>query len=131
MSLDPCTVAIRQVGGYRGGYWRDPYGGRYYQPPVTTTNPQLGIDFVNISQTTMSEIDFGLVVNGVLRAEVKDVGTFSPGAEIRHKFGISENVFPIQTALPGCVPLRITFQSGEEWTNSALPPRNNNIYMHP
>jgi len=114
--------------GYRGGYWGDPYGHRYYQAPVTTTLPQLGIDYVNSSSKTMSEIDFGLVVNGVLRAEVKDAGTFSPGVEIKHKFGISENVFPIQSALPQCIPLRITFENGQHWTNPALPPKNTKIY---
>jgi hypothetical protein len=114
--------------GYRGGYWGDPYGYRYYQEPVTTTLPQLGIDYVNVSPKTMSEIDFGLVVNGVLRAEVKDAGTFSPGVEIKHKFGISENVFPIQSALPQCIPLRITFENGKHWTNPGLPPKNTKLY---
>jgi hypothetical protein len=114
--------------GYRGGYWGDPYGSRYYQEPVTTTLPELGIDYINISHTTMSEIDFGLIVNGVLRAEVKDAGTFSPGVEIKHKFGISANVFPIQSGHPNCVPLRITFENGKKWLNPALPPKNEKIY---
>ena len=115
--------------GYRGGYWGDPYGARYYQEPVTTTHPQLGIDYINVSHMTMTEIDFGLVVNGVLRAEVKDAGTFSPGVEIKHKFGISTNVFPIQSALPHCVPLRVTFENGTKWFNPALPAKNPNIYV--
>jgi len=115
----------------RGGYWGDAYGARYYQAPVTTTDPQLGIDYVNISHKAMSSIEFGLVVNGVLRAEVRDVGTFSPGAEIKHKFGISPNVFPIQSGLPQCIPLRITFQDGTKWRNPGLPPKNQHIYMHP
>jgi hypothetical protein len=114
--------------GYRGGYWGDPYGFNYYQPPVTTAMPQLGIDYVNLSHKTMSEIEFGLVANGQLRAEVKDVGTFSPGVEIKHKFGISTNVFPIQTGLPQCVPLRITFADGTHWRNPALPPHNKQLY---
>ena len=118
--------------GYRRGYyWGDVYGGSYYQAPVTTSSPELGIDYINLSHKTMTEIEFGLVVSGVLRAEVKDVGTFSPGVEIKHKFGISGNVFPIQSALPQCPPLRITFQDGTHWRNPALPPKNQQIYMHP
>ncbi|MBV8164771.1 MAG: hypothetical protein JOZ91_10945 [Candidatus Eremiobacteraeota bacterium] len=114
--------------GYRGGYWGDPYGFTAYQPPVTTTMPQLGIDYVNISHKTMSEIEFGLVANGRLVAEVRDVGTFSPGAEIKHKFGVSANIFPLQTGLPQCVPLRIAFADGTHWRNPALPPHNKELY---
>jgi len=114
--------------GYRGGYWGDPYGMTYYQSPVTTAMPQLGIDYVNVSHKTMSEIEFGLVANGKLVAEVKDVGTFSPGAEIKHKFGISTNVFPLQTGLPQCVPLQIAFSDGTHWRNPALPPHNPQLY---
>ncbi len=117
--------------GYRGGYWGDAYGVNYYQQPVTTTSPELGIDYVNISPKTMTHIEFGLVANGVLRAEVKDVGTFSPGAEIKHKFGISANVFPLQTAMEQCVPLRITFEDGTKWRNPGLPPKNTHIYYNP
>jgi hypothetical protein len=117
--------------GYRGGYYGDPWGARYYQPPVTTANPQLGIDYTNISHKPMTEIQFGLVANGVVKAEVRDVGTFSPGAEIKHKFGISANTFPIGTGLPQCVPFHITFADGTKWRNPALPPKNTHIYYHP
>lgn len=119
-------------GYYRGpAFWGDAYGGRYYQPPVTTADPQLGIDYTNISSKAMHSIEFGLVANGILKAEVRDVGKFSPGAEIKHKFGISPNVFPIGTGLPQCVPLRITFADGTKWRNPQLPPKNTNIYYHP
>jgi hypothetical protein len=119
-------------GGYRGYWgWPDVYGASFYQPPVTTANPQLGIDYVNISHHTMHEIQFGLIANGILRAEVRDVGTFSPGAEIKHSFGISANVFPIQTGLPQCVPLHIQFADGTKWRNPHLPPKNQKIYLHP
>ncbi len=117
--------------GYGGGYWGDVYGARYYQAPVTTADPQLGIDYVNISHKEMTQIEFGLVANGILKAEVKDVGTFAPGVEIKHKFGISANVFPIATGLPQCVPLRITFADGTKWRNPALPPKNTHIYYNP
>jgi hypothetical protein len=118
-------------GFYRGGYWPDAYGVGFYQPAVTTSNPQLAIDYTNISPKTMKQIEFGLVVNGILRAEVKDVGTFSPNAEIKHKFGLSANVFPIQSGLPQCFPLRVTFADGAKWRNPHLPPKNQHIYVHP
>ncbi len=79
----------------------------------------------------MHEIQFGLIANGILRAEVRDVGTFSPGAEIKHSFGISANVFPIQTGLPQCIPLHIQFADGAKWRNPHLPPKNQKIYLHP
>ena len=117
--------------GYAGyGYWGDVYGARYYQPVMTTTNPQLAIHYRNISAKTMSSIEFGLVANNNLVAEVKDVGTFSPGAEIKHKFGISANVFPIQTGLPQCIPLRITFVDGTKWRSPRLPPKSSTLYPH-
>lgn len=117
--------------GYRGGYWGDPWGVNYYSPPVTTTSPQLAIHYKNISTKVMSEIQFGLVANGILKAEAKDVGKFSPGAEIKHKFGIPASTFPIGTGLPQCVPLHITFADGTKWRNPKLPPKNQNIYLHP
>jgi len=118
--------------GYWGGpYWGDVYGYRYYRAPMASTSPQLGIDYVNISARTMHAIEFGLIANGILKAEVRDVGTFSPNAEIKHTFGVSPNVFPIGTGLPRCVPLRITFADGTKWRNPELPPRNDKIYYHP
>ncbi len=102
-------------------YWPSVYGFRYYEPRVRTTDPQLGIDYTNVSNKVMKDIEFGLVANGNLVAEVKDVGTFSPGAEIKHTFGISRNVFPIQTALAQCVPLKITFADGTKWRSRRLP----------
>lgn len=107
------------VGPYYG--WYDVYGYRYYQPPVVQTNPTLAIDYSNNTSKVMKEIEFGLIANGNLVAEVRDVGTFSPGIEIKHEFGVSPNIFPLQTGLPHCVPLRITFQDGTKWRNPNLP----------
>lgn len=118
--------------GYWGGpYWSDIYGARYYRAPMSTTSPQLHIDYVNVSPKTMHSIEFGLVANGILKAEVRDVGTFSNGAEIKHTFGLSPNVFPIGTGLPQCVPLRINFADGSKWRNPTLPPKNDRIYYRP
>jgi hypothetical protein len=121
--------------GYVGGYypysgrygWRDPYGSLYYQPPVSPSGT-LYIDYRNVTQTTMKTIVFGLVARGHLVAEVRDVGTFSPNAEIRHKFGISPNVFPIGTGLPVCALLFIEYENGTTWKNPRLPEPSNTIY---
>jgi len=117
-----------------GPYWGWPsvygYGYRYYQYPVSG-NPTLGIDYVNVTETVMKDIEFGLVVHGNLVAEVRDVGTFSPGAEIKHEFGISRNVFPIQTSFPQCVALKITFADGSKWRNPHLPALRQSIYGPP
>ena len=108
---------------YRGNpwYWNDVYGAPYYQPAYVQNNPTLGIDYTNQTSKVMKQIEFGLIANGNLVAEVRDVGTFSPGVEIKHEFGLSENVFPLQTGLPHCVPLRITFADGTHWRNPRLP----------
>jgi hypothetical protein len=118
-------------GLWRGGYWGDVYGFNYYQPAVASANPQLAIHYMNISPKTMTAIEFGLVANGVLVAEVRDVGTFSPHAEIKHRFALNPNVFPIRTGLPQCVPLHITFADGTKWRNPGLPPKNHQIYFNP
>ena len=68
-------------------------------PSAGSNNPTLGIDYVNVTQRR-DEADRirSDRSRGSLVAEVKDVGTFSPGAEIKHKFGLNPNVFPIQTS---------------------------------
>jgi hypothetical protein len=115
-----------------GPYWGWPsvYGPSYYQYPVAG-NPTLGIDYVNATSVVMKDIEFGLVANGQLVAEVRDVGTFSPGIEIKHEFGLNRNVFPLQTGLPRCVPLKITFADGTKWKNPHLPALRRSIYGHP
>lgn len=111
-------------------YWGSVYGYTYYQPPVTTTDPQLGIDYTNVSPKAMKEIEFGLVANNNLVAEVKDVGTFSPGVEIKHKFGVSANIFPLQTALAQCVPLKITFEDGTKWKSPHLAQLKSHLHQY-
>jgi len=142
ISVTACNRALNlsQMGGgyvgfapgpWGGAYFGDVYGARFYQPPITTTNPQLAIDYTNVSTKTMTTIEFGLLANRILVAEVRDVGKFSPHAEIKHRFGLSPNVFPLRTGLPQCVPLRITFADGTKWRNPALPHENDKIYTHP
>jgi hypothetical protein len=116
------------IGPYWG--WPSVYGPTYYSYPVRG-NPTLSIDYMNATSTVMKQIEFGLIVHGNLVAEVKDVGTFSPGAEIKHEFGISENVFPIQTSYAQCVPLKITFEDGTHWKNPHLPALRRSIYGKP
>ena len=129
------TSAGYSPGYYPAGgryYWRDPYGHRYRQYPVTatahTSNPTLHIDYVNTNPKPLKEVQFGLVAKGHLVAEVRDVGTFSQGSEIKHSFGLSPNVFPLGTGLARCVPLRVTYEDGTTWTNPHLPQANASIY---
>jgi hypothetical protein len=118
-------------GFYGGGYWGDPWGARYYQPATTTASPQMAVDWMNVSTKDMKEVQFGLIANGILKAEAKDVGTFSPNAEIKHKYGVPNSTFPLGTGLPQCVPLHITFADGTTWRNPKLPPKNTHIYVNP
>ena len=128
------TLNVRSFygGGWTSGYY-PPYGYRHYwpwpsvygwiydEPPITSTNPELGIDYINVSDREMREIEFGLVAHGYLIAEVKDVGKFSPGAEIKHRFGLNDSIFPLPTSVTECVPLRITYMDGSTWTSPHLP----------
>jgi hypothetical protein len=118
--------------GLYGRYWGYPsvYGATYYQYPVEN-DPTLGIDYVNATHHVMKQIEFGLLVKGNLVAEVKDVGTFSPGAEIKHKFGLSPNVFPLQTSYAKCIPLKISFEDGSHWKNPHLPAYRASMYGRP
>jgi hypothetical protein len=113
---------------YGGPYfWTDVYGYRYTQARLSRT-AMLAIDYYNRSAVPIKLIDFGLVANGRLVAEVRDAGTFSPGAEIKHEFGLNPNVFPIETGLPRCVPLHVEFQDGTKWKNPHLPALERSIY---
>ena len=99
--------------------WQDVYGNYVTQPGVS---PELSINYKNINQTkTAKSIEFGLVARGVLVAEVRDVGKFSPNITIKHTFGLSPNVFPLGTGLPLCVPLHVVFEDGSSWKNPHLP----------
>jgi hypothetical protein len=113
-------------------YWRDPYGYRYHQyaypTSVHTSNPSLAIEYVNVTANPIKEIEFGLVARGDLIAEVRDVGTFSQGATIKHSFGLNPNVYPTGSGLNQCVPLRATYENGTVWTNPHLPRLRRSIY---
>jgi hypothetical protein len=110
--------------------WQDPYGFQYSQFPPTASSGTLSIDYMNVSSRVMTTIDFGLVARGHLVAEVRDVGTFSPKAQIKHQFGLDPNVFPLRTALSTCVPLHIVFADGTSWKNPHLPPERHEMYRH-
>jgi hypothetical protein len=129
------SVAVPAYVGYSSGYypfapyyWTDPYGFQYRQFPTMPTSATLSIDYTNITGKVMTTIDFGLVARGLLVAEVRDVGKFSPNAEIKHQFGLSSNVFPLQTALARCVPLHVIYADGTTWTNPRLPKLRREIY---
>ena len=101
------ATTIRQP-GYVPAYYPVGVGPYWGWPSVYGYNATTNIPFRNIRRSAsitsnatsvvMKDIEFGLVVRGTLVAEVRDVGTFSPGAEIKHEFGLSPNVFPLQTS---------------------------------
>jgi hypothetical protein len=114
-------------------YWAWPTvypGYTYYQYPVKG-DPTLSIEYNNNTDMVMKHIEFGLLAHGNLVAEVRDVGTFSPKAVIKHSFGLNPNVFPLQTSLVKCIPLKITFADGSKWKNPHLPRLNKAIYGKP
>jgi hypothetical protein len=129
------SVAAPAYVGFSSGYypfapylWTDPYGFQYQQVPAAPASATLSIDYTNITGAVMTTIDFGLVARGRLVAEIRDVGKFSPNAEIKHQFGLSRNVFPLRTALAQCVPLHIVYADGTSWVNPHLPKSRHEIY---
>ncbi|HZV77847.1 MAG TPA: hypothetical protein VFF63_08835 [Candidatus Babeliales bacterium] len=115
-----------------GPYWGWPsvYGAMFYQYP-TAGNPTLGIDYVNTTNLVMKDVEFGLVAGGNVVAGVRDLGKFSPGAEIKHAFGINPNVFPLPAGSATCVALRITFADGSKWKNPHPPSLSRSFYGQP
>jgi hypothetical protein len=135
VKVSACNPHAPEYVGFSPGYypyapyfWTDPYGFRYRQFPPTPTSATLSIDYMNVSAQVMTTIDFGLVARGRLVAEVRDVGKFSPHAEIKHQFGLSNNVFPLRTDLSRCIPLHIIYAGGATWTNPHLPKLRHEIY---
>lgn len=136
--IDKCDPQPQPTLGYPAGYyygrhwfWHDVYGYRYYEWPYATGNPSLSISYVNATEKTMTQIDFGLLGGRGLLAEVRDVGTFSPGVTIDHAFGLDPSILPISSAAVRCVPLFITFADGTHWQNPHLPRRRRQLYASP
>lgn len=88
---------------------------------VDEEDSYLKIHYRNTSPAVMREVDFGLVARDKLVDKVKDVGTFSPGILIEHKFKVSRDIFPLRTALPYCAVLRVRYEDGHVWTNPKPP----------
>lgn len=97
------------------------YTPRYTQVPGTTktANASLTIDYVNGSAKAIKDVDFGLMARGHWVAEVRDEGTFSPGARVNHTLELS--VVPLGTAVATCIPLQVIYQDGTTWANPNLP----------
>ncbi len=102
--------------------WIDPYGTSHSPSNFPNDEGFLGIDYQNYASVAATEIDFGLVARDSLVATAKDIGTFSPGVEIKHEFVISREVFPIGTTFPYCAVLRVKYSDGSEWRNPNPPP---------
>lgn len=120
------TAYYRTAGPYS---WYDVYGHPFQQPHVTRATPILAIDYTNVTSKPIKQIDFGLVSGGKLVTEVRDVGTFAPGSEIKHEFGITEEA--LASGASQCVPLRSTFADGTTWKNPELPKPTAKTYASP
>jgi len=111
----------------RGYYWNDPYRRSYYQAPIQPSGT-LYIDWVNTSPDEIKVVDFALVARSVTVAEVRDAGSFTQHAEIKHKFGVSPNIFPLGTSKPACAVTYVEYANGAKWTNPHLPPSDKALY---
>jgi len=122
------------VSGYTPGapyYFNDPAGRTYYQPP-TSSSANLYIDFRNATSNEMKVIEFGAEVRGVLVAEARDQGKFSPNAEIKRKYGVNPNIVPTPGVKLTCLALKIEYADGSVWTDPRLPSPSATLYQgHP
>jgi hypothetical protein len=100
-------------------HWIDPWGRPYSEPG---TRASVSIDFVNSGSQAATAVDFGLVVSTVLVAEMRDTGTFAPGAQISHTLGVSAQALPVRNAR--CVPLRVQWADGTSWKSAELHKLN-------
>jgi hypothetical protein len=120
--------------GYTPGapyYFNDPAGRTYYQPP-TSGSANLFIDFRNATNHEMKVIEFGAEVRGVLVAEARDQGKFSPNAEIKRKYGVNPHIAPAPGVKLTCLALKIEYADGSTWTDPRLPPPSATLYQgHP
>ena len=93
------------------------YGRTYVQPGMPTS---VMVHYTNDGELAAKTIEFGLVVDGRIRSELRDVGSFARGAEIRHSLGVNRDV-ALGTAVH-CLPLRVVYSDGSIWKNPAPPP---------
>ncbi|MBV8222541.1 MAG: hypothetical protein JO293_04225 [Candidatus Eremiobacteraeota bacterium] len=128
------TGFVGYTSGYTPGapYWfNDPMGHAYYQPS-TSGSANLFIDFTNVSGKEMKIIEWGADVRGVLVAEARDAGKFSPNAEIKRKYGVEPNIVPREGVKLTCVPLKIEYADGTTWSDKDMPPPSATLYQgHP
>lgn len=110
--------AVKGRAGYTETYSDE---GKLRTRHVEQEDSYLKIHYRNTAQAVAREIDFGLVARNELVDKVKDVGTFSPGVLIQHKFKVSREIFPLRTALPYCAVLRVRYDDGRVWTNDNPP----------
>ena len=91
-------------------------GNTHYQAPLRS-DPTLTIGYTNLASKPISSIDFALVTQGKIVADVRDVGNFAPGAKIQHSFPLSSKIFPLGSAPVACAPISITYADGTTWKN--------------
>lgn len=135
LHIATCEPQLNPSLGYPPGYyygsrwfWHDVYGYNYYQRPYRQASPALYISYANATNKVMTQIDFGLLGGRGILAEVRDVGTFSPGVTIEHGFGLDRALFPLSAASVRCVPLFIKFADGSHWRNPHLPMMRRQLY---
>ena len=116
--FDPSTGYVTATQADQGALVPDAYGHDF---PKTSkgANPVLGIDFTNTTNKAISLVDFAYIGDGKMVTEVRDVGSFGPGIEIKHEFMIALEKFP--TLSQRCVPLQVRFVDGTMWKNPELP----------
>lgn len=90
---------------------------------VDEEDSYLKVHYRNTAARVAREVDFGLVARNELVEKVKDVGTFSPGILIEHKFKVSRDIFPLRTAIPYCAVLHVRYDDGHVW-NNPNPPKD-------
>jgi hypothetical protein len=118
IDVNACS-AVEGRGAYTDTYTDSE--GKVRTKRVPEEDSYLKIHYRSMAPVVAEEVDFGLVVRHDLVEQVKDVGTFSPGVLIQHKFKVSRDIFPLRTAVPYCAVLRVRYKDGHVWSNPQPP----------
>jgi hypothetical protein len=88
-------------------------------PRALSHKPQgTQIDYINKSRHTAKSVTFAVgyrTSSSHYLRKVTDVGSFAPGAEIRHKFDLYNDVTYAGKQTRGCAPISVVYKDGIRW----------------
>jgi hypothetical protein len=92
----------------------------YVIPPGPLSKKPKGtaIQYVNKGRHTATSVTFAVGYRNSLHhylRRVTDVGSFAPGAQIKHTFSLYNDVTYAGEQTHGCAPISVSFKNGMKW----------------